>query len=86
MLNDIPFYDKELGVIIDPHSQKEVLTSEGRLVVRTPNSSYQLERRKQVSVDPKLLIDNIILSPYTESYALPVIQDAVNNMVLIQIR
>ena len=77
MLNDIPFYNKELGVIVDPHSQKEVLTSEGRLVVRTPNNSYELERRKQVSVDPKLLIENIILSPYTESYALPLIQDAV---------
>ena len=77
MLNDIPFYNKELGVIIDPYSQKEALTPDGHLVVRTPNNSYQLQRRKQVSVDPKLLIENIILSPYTESYALPIIQDAV---------
>lgn len=77
MLNDIPFYNKELGVIIDPYSQKEVLTPDGRLVVHTPNNSYELQRRKQVSVDPKLLIDNIILSPYTASYALPIIQDAV---------
>ena len=73
-LTDIPFYEHRWGFNRD-HSNYD---RPDPLWFNTEDNFVQVYRRTQVEVDIDKLIEQIILSPYTDSYALPLIQNAVN--------
>ena len=73
-LTDIPFYDYDWGFEHEHNNYDRSYP----LLFKTEDGFVKVYRKIQIEVDIDELIDKIILSPYTESYALPLIQDAVN--------
>lgn len=73
-LTDIPFYNRNWGFKLEHNN----FDSPNPLWFNTEDDFIQIRRRIPVKVDIYELIDEIILSPYTKSYALSLIQDMVN--------
>ena len=73
-LTDIPFYDYKWGFDIEHNDYDRP----DPLWFNTEDDFVRVNRRTEVEVDIDKLIEKIILSPYTESYALSLVQDMVN--------
>ena len=73
-LTDIPFYNRSWGFRWNNNNYDRP----GPLWFSTRDSIGEVDRSIRVKVDIDELIEKIILSPYTESYALSLVQDMVN--------
>ena len=73
-LTDIPFYDRRWGFDRE-HSNYD---RPHPLWFHTEDNFVKVHRKFRIKVGIDELIEKIIISPYTESYVLPLIQDVVN--------
>lgn len=76
-LTDIPFYNSHWGFFQNPDPYSGDYDKSAALFFNEENKPSWIPRIIQVDVDINELIEKIILSPYTMSYALPLMRDMV---------
>ena len=77
-LTDIPFYNDGWCFNKDPDPYSGGSGKSHAVFWDEEDKLHIIPRRKYAKVNINELIENVILSPYTEPYALSLIQDAVN--------